>query len=159
MSNPDLTPREFEVLHAVDEFRSLHGAFPSAADLGSSLGISPKTAGVHLFNLRNKGAIVPVRHRALPKQAKFTYFFHDSVSGKVKIGCSDDIQRRKTEIETGFPCSLTLLALLPAAEWPERDVHERFLADRFRGEWFDYSDGIKEFVASFAKSIKQEARA
>lgn len=154
--SPGLTKRESEVLAAVEEFRSHHGMFPSGADLGSRLGISPKTAGVHLFNLRRKGGIAPVRHRALPKRAKSTYFFYDSVTGKVKIGCSDDIQRRQREFETAYPCKLTLLALLPESEWPESAIHGRFLSDHFRGEWFEYSDGIKEFVASHSGLPKQK---
>lgn len=153
-----LTARQSEVLAMVGSFRAKHGFSPSTRDIQRHFGFASQTAATsHLQLLRRKGAIdwsprrsrtvsaEPVAH--LPSQSpQFTYLLHDSVSGKVKIGCSSNIKQRQSMLETAFPCKLTLLALIPTAELPERAAHKKFKADRIRGEWFEYSDAIKTFV-------------
>lgn len=156
----ELTTRQSEVLAMITAFRAEHGFAPSTRDIQRHFGFASQTAAMtHLRKLRSKGAVdwSPGRGRTvstggvshLPSSApKFVYFFHDSVSGHVKIGRSSNIQQRKITLETAYPCRLTLICLLPADEWPERPMHRLFKADRLRGEWFRYSDHMKAFVAS-----------
>lgn len=162
-----LTRRQSEILAMVQDFSASHGCPPTTRDIQRHFGFASQNAAMcHLRRLRDKGALnwTARRSRSLRIShespmtpggaAKFTYIFHDEVSGKVKIGRTNDIKKRQIELETAYPCKLTLLALLPTDEWPELAVHRRFHADRIRGEWFHYSDAIRAFVSSFTPRTK-----
>ena len=55
----------------------------------------------------------------------------------VKIGYTDDVERRMNEIRTHVPTELVLLTTLKnATRQTEREMHVRFAHLRHRGEWF-----------------------
>lgn len=152
------THRQSEVLAMVQAHCREHGAVPSYAQIASHFGTALGVAASHVRSLRRKGYVrgrwatgrmamnlAPSPRKTGPEW--LTYFFLDSVTGRVKIGRSTRIEERKRQLESAFPCSLTVLLLLPDAEWTEMAVHRLFNADRHRGEWFHYSDAMKAFIA------------
>jgi len=64
----------------------------------------------------------------------------------VKIGFTSDIVRRKGNLSTSTPGGVAILATLPGNKETEEYLHEKFSDDRLGGEWFRFSDGIRDFV-------------
>lgn len=70
--------------------------------------------------------------------------------GRVKIGYSSDPQRRFNNLTVGCPTRCVLSAVIEGSMSDEKNVHELFKANRIRGEWFELTPEISEFMASRA---------
>ncbi|WP_435059538.1 GIY-YIG nuclease family protein [Streptomyces sp. bgisy060] len=57
----------------------------------------------------------------------------------VKIGTSTRPEQRISQLQTGLPITLTILATFPGDARLERALHEHFAPYRTRGEWFDFT--------------------
>jgi Meiotically up-regulated gene 113 len=68
--------------------------------------------------------------------APVIYFLQASIGGPVKIGFAADVERRVRELQCGSPFPLRVLAAWQGDGRDERELHERFAADREHGEWF-----------------------
>lgn len=66
--------------------------------------------------------------------------------GSVKIGCAGDVQKRMRELQTGNPYTLELLLTLPGSQEEEFTLHQQFAADLIRGEWFQLSRAMQQFL-------------
>ncbi len=68
------------------------------------------------------------------------YFIGEEDSGycRVKIGVAKDIEKRRTNLQTGNPSAIQLLGWIntEAAFDLERQLHRHFETTRVRGEWF-----------------------
>jgi len=77
----------------------------------------------------------------------------NSTAGHTKIGISHNPQSRKSDLQTGSPLELELVAAVEPttdAERYESILHERYSEHRARGEWFDlpeekFSSLLSEF--------------
>jgi hypothetical protein len=59
-------------------------------------------------------------------------------SGKVKIGYSKNLERRRRELQTGSSQPLVIYGLIKGAtKKTERDIHQQYHEYRRAGEWFD----------------------
>jgi hypothetical protein len=67
----------------------------------------------------------------------------------VKIGTTafSDAQPRISNLQTGNPEPVVLLAQMAGGVAVEADLHRRFHALHVRGEWFRYSDDLRAFIA------------
>lgn len=74
------------------------------------------------------------------------YFIVAPHIGLVKIGFSVDLKTRLATISACSPVPVELAASLLGGYELENDLHWRFANSRVRGEWFDYSCEIQEFV-------------
>jgi len=74
-----------------------------------------------------------------------TYFISSEENPSlVKIGKSTDLLTRLTDLQCG---SSTILSLVATTRiHGEVEVHSRFANYRKRGEWFDFSAEIKDFI-------------
>ena len=54
----------------------------------------------------------------------------------VKIGLATNVRDRLSQLQTGSPCALELLATIPGGENEERALHWLFGHLHVRGEWF-----------------------
>jgi len=73
-------------------------------------------------------------------------------NGLVKIGISDNINRRFSALNTASPIELTLLAVkqTPIAQLMETELHEQYADRRERGEWFRLTaDEIETIVSQY----------
>jgi hypothetical protein len=79
---------------------------------------------------------VSARHQALANER--IYFIQSGESGPIKIGRSDEPERRLAEMQTSHPETLRLLATCPQGANQERRLHLTFQHLRLRrnGEWF-----------------------
>jgi len=67
------------------------------------------------------------------------YILQMAVTGDIKIGRSDDVERRRRQLQTGAPHRLRILARGERMGYLERAVHQRLQTYRNRGqrgEWF-----------------------
>ena len=77
----------------------------------------------------------------------FVYFIAPEPETYVKIGwCLNDPMRRLSELQTGCPEPLTLLACFPGALEEEKRLHRTFAELKFRGEWFYLDHKLADFV-------------
>ncbi|WP_209445718.1 GIY-YIG nuclease family protein, partial [Streptomyces roseochromogenus] len=58
----------------------------------------------------------------------------------IKLGMSNDPQRRRRDLATGLATRLDLLWSHPGGLSLEAFLHRRFARRRVRGEWFDFAD-------------------
>lgn len=66
----------------------------------------------------------------------------------VKIGVSGDFVNRFKSMQTDNPMELVVELLMPGSYEVESYLHNHFMADHYRGEWFHYSESIQEFIQS-----------
>ena len=83
------------------------------------------------------------------KTSCFVYFILDQDRQVIKIGCSNDPQRRMLSLQTGNSVRLKLLGSTLGDERVERDLHERFKPFRVGGEWFRASEELLSFIKLF----------
>ena len=79
-----------------------------------------------------------------PSEVK-TYFFKNPTNSLIKIGKSNNVEKRKKIIEIGTGAELEVLCVLD--ENIEGKLHRKFKQYRIHGEWFDDKDGlIQQFI-------------
>lgn len=83
----------------------------------------------------------------------FLYFIEDVTAGLIKIGIAKDVVKRKYELQTGNANKLRLLGKAKfATEFTvrrfEKRVHDLFVSDWVRGEWFKTSDTLRAVAAT-----------
>jgi len=67
------------------------------------------------------------------------YILQMAVTGDVKVGRSDDVERRMRDLQTGCPHKLKIILHGPNLGHREREMHTRLRRYRTRvmkGEWF-----------------------
>ena len=78
----------------------------------------------------------------------FVYFI--AREGHVKIGWSQDVDRRLSELQIGSATALSLRGTFPGKLSDESRMHERFSEFRESGEWFRLEGELAEFVRNLA---------
>ena len=76
------------------------------------------------------------------------YFVQAGWNGPIKIGFSDDVDKRIAGLQTGNPEELRLLLVVPGTMGTEAAMHEQFAAARIRptSEWFNATKELLSFV-------------
>ena len=72
------------------------------------------------------------------------YFVQIGRDGPIKIGHSDNVSRRMTELQCRMPWQLYLLGTVQSCF--ERDIYHHFSASRMRGEWFYPTKNLLDFI-------------
>lgn len=67
------------------------------------------------------------------------YFAQAGDEGPIKIGWSQDVERRMASLQVGCWVHVRLVATLPGRRIDEVAMHQRFAAARIRGEWFHHA--------------------
>ena len=69
----------------------------------------------------------------------YVYAIRNKHTGRIKLGISENPERRLKELQTGNDCELELLAYREAANRfkDEKAIHDKHQHLRVRGEWFD----------------------
>lgn len=76
------------------------------------------------------------------------YFIYAEQVERVKIGFTrTSVEKRLSELQCGSPVPLTLLAIIGGTVKHEQELHRLFKRFHVRGEWFEYHDEIKAFIA------------
>jgi hypothetical protein len=77
---------------------------------------------------------------------EWIYFIGNRTDGTVKIGISNNPEKRFKTLQTGNADDLTILALIPGNEQTERALHRRFDHLHVRGEWFQWRGDLAAFI-------------
>ena len=87
-----------------------------------------------------EAGLLRVTPRVQTRAAKYVYLIREE-HGCVKIGVSNDYERRLEEIDRSIPYSVELVALIhnEDARLIERNLHNRYDHLRRKGEWFRLS--------------------
>ncbi|MFJ8856618.1 GIY-YIG nuclease family protein [Streptomyces sp. NPDC102437] len=73
-----------------------------------------------------------------PSGSSFVYVIGPAGSTRVKIGTSNNPEKRLKELQTGNPDRLGILWSTPGGRELESMLHRAFAAYRVEGEWFDF---------------------
>lgn len=91
-------------------------------------------------------------------RAGFVYFFVEAERGLIKIGSAHDVEQRASVLQTGCADRLDVLGVIPhpRPRKLESHLHKMFRQDRYRAEWFRYSERMEEFVEINTFSLEGE---
>jgi hypothetical protein len=83
-----------------------------------------------------------------PPKPNFLYFIQATLSKRIKIGVAQDVQKRLASLQTGNPEHLELIAYVSIEKsgLTESGVHGMFESSRTRGEWFESTPAMEEFI-------------
>jgi hypothetical protein len=81
------------------------------------------------------------------------YFIGSTVPGVVKIGHSDNPERRLSQLQTGNAEPLEVLATCPGGECFEELLHETFKDDLQGGEWFRISNRLGTLINELRREL------
>lgn len=73
-----------------------------------------------------------------------TYAIQSWLGGPVKVGKADDVESRLSELQTGSPLPLRIMASTRSISEPE--AHKQCAGDRIWGEWFFPSASLATYV-------------
>lgn len=76
------------------------------------------------------------------------YFIGNEDHDWVKIGKTTNLPNRLSQLQTSCPFDLSILGYVKS-QYPDRTetkLHYKFQDDRIRGEWFQLSSDIKDFI-------------
>jgi hypothetical protein len=83
------------------------------------------------------------------KQCGYIYFLLAERLDAVKIGYTrKSIEKRMKECKTWSPYEYDVLKIIEGTMLQEVALHKRFVKYKLRGEWFQYSDELKDFIDS-----------
>ena len=74
----------------------------------------------------------------------FTYIIQGDPGTPVKIGRTEDVDRRLADLQTANPMTLRVLFIHDGD--CEAELHRLFAEDRIQGEWFHFSTGIRRYI-------------
>lgn len=78
----------------------------------------------------------------------FVYFIADSADRFVKIGVGSNLEMRLRELQVGNPLTLRVVHSFVGSFFEEKELHQRFRAERVRGEWFHFRGEVVRYLAS-----------
>lgn len=74
------------------------------------------------------------------------YFAREMPDGPIKIGFATNVERRLNNLQIGNPREIKVVAAFPGTLATEDRVHRLFFNDHLRGEWFQPSPGLLQFI-------------
>lgn len=77
-------------------------------------------------------------------------------AGFVKIGSTNRLVRRLSEMQIGNPFKSQAILLIPGGRLTEQYMHFLFQADHYRGEWFRLGQKLREIIAERAPEECQQ---
>ena len=92
-----------------------------------------------------RAAVVLAQHGLWRGPAR-VYFIREGRDGPIKIGYSVDVAVRLSTLQSSSSRTLVLLGVVPGGAERERQLHDRFAGERIRGEWFEASVALLQFI-------------
>jgi len=74
------------------------------------------------------------------------YFVESGEDGPIKIGWSQDVERRIAELQVANAHKLNLLGVVPGTMKNEGELHAKFAHIRMEAEWFQNTEEIHEYL-------------
>lgn len=86
------------------------------------------------------------------KKEECVYFIGNIKYNFIKIGTSNDPNKRLKELQTGCPFQLELIHT--TKNYSEKELHEKFKEEKMNGEWFHYLWKIHNLIEKERKKDK-----
>ena len=83
-------------------------------------------------------------------RSKLIYFFRCVPDGPIKIGYTVNVARRFQSVQVSCPYELEFMGSIAGNPGDEKKIHARFEGQRIRGEWFEASPDLLEFISKEA---------
>lgn len=74
------------------------------------------------------------------------YFVESKLAGVIKIGITNDLDKRLMGLRCDSPTPLDVLLVIPGTARDEHALHILFDADRSHGEWFHGTIALRSFI-------------
>lgn len=74
---------------------------------------------------------------------------------RLKIGYANDPSQRIPSIKTSSPFELEVLLIIDGNYDKERELHQKFQIYRKSGEWFEFSEPIKNFISDNSREDRK----
>ena len=74
------------------------------------------------------------------------YFIQQGIDGPIKIGTTDNVNKRLLSLQTGSPHKLRLIGTMDGDEEKEKQLHNFFSAYRLSGEWFSPDRTMFDYI-------------
>lgn len=78
----------------------------------------------------------------------YVYFIQRGLDGPVKIGWSQDVDRRLAELQTANAEPLSVIGMTPGRMCDEGALHKKFAHLRMEAEWFRDAPELREYLKS-----------
>lgn len=85
------------------------------------------------------------------------YFMRSTDTGRIKIGYSKDVLRRRNEIQAAHGGAIQILLTISGGPTMEGELHQRFAAHKVFGEWFEPAAEILAFVEAELEKFKPKS--
>jgi T5orf172 domain len=87
------------------------------------------------------------------RRISYVYIIGESRDGPVKIGVSTNPKGRLSELQTGTPVKLKVLAKFRGDEEQEAFAHRLLGAHRINGEWFARTPAVNAFIDNVRRGV------
>ena len=84
-------------------------------------------------------------------KAKNSYVYFAKIGDKVKIGTTGNVKARVQCISTNTPEKVEILLVIDGDRKLEKILHSGFCKSKHKGEWFNYTDEIKDYIKMSVK--------
>lgn len=74
------------------------------------------------------------------------YIYFVRAGEHVKIGVTRHWKQRVASMQVGSPYTIVPMLVLLGDASLERKLHKKFVSYHFRGEWFRFGEGIRNFI-------------
>ncbi len=81
------------------------------------------------------------------------YFIQAGENGPIKIGSSDDPEKRMADLQVANAAELKLLWKYTGDRFSESDIHCTFKHEKIRGEWFHPSRDLIGFISGELENV------
>jgi len=86
------------------------------------------------------------------------YFIQQGDDGPIKIGTSDNPEKRLQQLQGSHHETLRLLKVVEGSNWAEKRLHQHLAAFRLRGEWFENCAEVLRVVEIAEAMVNEMSR-
>ena len=87
-------------------------------------------------------------YKRLSQAQGYVYFIRVGTTGPIKIGWSNDVFKRLSQLQTGNPFNLCLVKYVAGTYKDELALHKKFSRFRISREWFEAASELLEYIDS-----------
>lgn len=83
------------------------------------------------------------------------YFIQNTETKHIKIGYSDNVRRRLSDLQVTSPHELSILTICEGDIELEKELHNKFNDYYVRGEWFNPSEELISYINEFTPYVNK----
>lgn len=83
------------------------------------------------------------------------YFIQNTETKHIKIGYSDNVRSRLSDLQISSPYELAILTICEGGIEVEKELHDKFNGHYVRGEWFNPSEELISYINEFPPYVNK----